>query len=157
MKESVESSHVQGSRPALEAALRLLGTGCVFTEQRERLAILWGDIEALIRTLELMKGQWLRCRAKTEAELKQECRTEDQRSLDKRPKSVLPHQTETAQRLLVLKKVREFALHGAVLRWGSGVAETDAVIHVDFRRPFSPRQASSHDPCGQSSRGKARP
>ena len=103
--------------------------GVDFLVQLGRLAILWGDMEALTRTLELMKGRGLRYRAKTEEELKREYRKGD--AFDKRLKAVLPHQTGMAQGILALKELRDFALHGAVIKWGSRSGETDAIIHPD--------------------------
>ncbi len=78
-----------------------------------------------------MKGRGLRYWAKTEEELKQEYWTEDRRPFHNHLKSALPHQTAMAQGILALKKVRDFAPHGAVFKWGSGAAETDGIIHVD--------------------------
>ena len=54
-----------------------------FTGQLGRLAILWGDIEGLVRTLELMKGDGLTYRAKSDGELKAEYRAEDWRPFEK--------------------------------------------------------------------------
>ena len=101
-----------------------------FTGQIGRLAILWGDIEALNRTLALMKSQGLNYRAKTDEELMEEYRKE-RRPFDKYLKAVLPHQTAMARDILTLKEIRDFALHGAVIKWGGPKGETDAIIHVD--------------------------
>ena len=54
-----------------------------FTGQLGRLAILWSDIEGLVRTLELMKGDGLTYRAKSGGELKAEYRAEDWRPFEK--------------------------------------------------------------------------
>ena len=108
---------------------RRIGKG--FTGQLGRLVILWGDIEGLVRTLELMKGDGLAYRAKTDDELKAEHRAEDWRPFDKHLKAVLPHQTSMAHRILMLRDVRDFALHGAVTKWGNEQGEQDAIMHVD--------------------------
>ena len=103
--------------------------GVDFLVQLGWLAILWGDMEALTRTLQLMKGRGLRYRAKTEEELKREYRKGE--TFEKRLKTVLPHQTGMAQGILTLKELRDFALHGAVVKWRSQSGETDAIIHAD--------------------------
>ena len=106
--------------------------GSDFIEQLGRLVILWGDIEALIRTLALMKGQGQKFRAKTDEELMKEYRR-DKLSFDKHLKAVLPHQTAMAHGILNLKELRDFALHGTVIKWrsSSNECEKDAIIHVD--------------------------
>ena len=106
--------------------------GSDFIEQLGRLVILWGDIEALTRTLTLMKGQGQNFRAKTDEELMKEYRR-DKLSFDKHLKAVLPHQTAMARGILKLKDLRDFALHGTVIKWKSANAEgeKDAIIHVD--------------------------
>ena len=103
-----------------------------FTEQLGRLVILWGDIEALVRTLALMKSQGLNYRAKTDEELMKDYRRE-RRQFDKYLKAVLPHQTAMAYRILKLKDLRDFALHGTVIkcRRANTEYEKDAIIHVD--------------------------
>ena len=103
-----------------------------FTEQLGRLVILWGDIEALTRTLSLMKCQGLKYRAKTDDELMKEYRRE-RLPLDKHLKAVFPHQTAMAHGILTLKELRDFALHGSVIKWRNAKAkrESDAIIHVD--------------------------
>ena len=103
-----------------------------FTEQLGRLVILWGDMEALVRTLALMKSQGLNYRAKTDEELIKEYRRK-KRPFDKYLKTVLPHQTAMTRGILMLKELRDFALHGTVIKWKSANAECmkDAIIHVD--------------------------
>ena len=102
-----------------------------FMVQVGRLAILWGDVEALTRTLELMKVRGLRYRAKTDDELQREYRAE-RRPFDKRLKAVLPEHTAMASGILSLKDVRDFCLHGAVIKKGDGRGERDAIVHADL-------------------------
>ena len=118
-----------GDAPANRGRKR--GIGKNFTRQLGRLAILWGDIEGLVRTLELMKGCGLTYRAKSDDVLKVEYRAEDWRPFDKHLKAVQPHQTSMTRRILMLKDVRDFALHGAVIKWGNGHGEQDAIMHMD--------------------------
>ena len=103
-----------------------------FIEQLGRLVIFWGDIEALIRTLALMKTQGLKYRAKTDEELKAEYHR-NRVPFDKRLKAVFPHQTAMAHGILRLKDLRDFALHGAVGKRGNAKAkgETDVIMHLD--------------------------
>ena len=77
-----------------------------------------------------MKGRGLRYRTKTDEELIGEYQAEGL-AFDKRLKAVLPHQTAMAQGILTLKQIRDFALHGAVVQWGSAEGETDGIVHVD--------------------------
>ena len=102
-----------------------------FKVQVGRLAILWGDIEALTRTLELMRVQGPRYRAKTDVELQREYRPQ-RRRFDKRLKVVLPHRTAMARGILTLKDVRDFCLHGAVIQWGDAREQADAIVHADL-------------------------
>lgn len=116
---------------ARDASQKERRIGHDFTLQVGRLAILWGDMEALTRTLELMKAEGLRYRAKTDDELQREYRPK-RRPFDKRLKAVLPHQTTMARGILALKDVRDFCLHGAVIKWGDGREELDAIVHADL-------------------------
>ena len=114
---SRRQEHENVARRASQKERRI---GHDFTLQVGRLVILWGDMEALARTLELMKvGGLLRYRAKTDEELQRDYRAK-RRPFDKRLKAVLPHQTAMARGILALKDVRDFCLHGAVIKWGDG-------------------------------------
>ena len=79
-----------------------------------------------------MKIQGLNYRAKTDEELMKEYRRE-RRPFDKYLKAVLPHQTAMTRGILKLKELRDFALHGTVIKWRSVSAECekDAISHVD--------------------------
>lgn len=130
MKRSGDSADDGRSGTAKVAGPKERRIGRDFTGQLGRLVILWGDIEALVRTLELMRGHGQGFRAKTDDELKAEYRA-GWRPFDKHLKAVLPHQTSMAHGILTLKEVRDFALHGAVVQWGNAQGEQDAIMHVD--------------------------
>ena len=101
-----------------------------FIKQVGRLAIRWGDIEGLTRTLEMMRGRTQQFSAKSSSELRAAYKAEWW-PFEKRMKSVFPPRSSITHGILALKRVRDFVMHGA---WfGVGVAGTveEAIVHVD--------------------------